>query len=206
MKTSKKTNKSKVKVKEPSKKVSKKVEKKPKKVDKKKIKKLKSKDEDESTTKCDSCTKKKCTHCIDKVKSSKKDKIEKIEKIEKSEKGEKKTTKKKVKTKRVEYEAPCVELDEDHILTLTDAGDEWYSKPISKSCGLKLIHSETKSVFTAYFKNTSQDDDKEFTILLVVEREGVLESVISDGNFNSMKKAIKSLNEALEVAVNEYLN
>ena len=205
MKTSKKTNKSKVKVKvkEPSKKVSKKVEKKPKKVDKKKIKKLKSKDEDESTTKCDSCTKKKCTHCIDKVKSSKKDKIEKIEK---SEKGEKKTTKKKVKTKRVEYEAPCVELDEDHILTLTDAGDEWYSKPISKSCGLKLIHSETKSVFTAYFKNTSQDDDKEFTILLVVEREGVLESVISDGNFNSMKKAIKSLNEALEVAVNEYLN
>lgn len=203
MKTSKKTNKSKVKVKEPSKKVSKKLEKKPKKVDKKKIKKLKSKDEDESTTKCDSCTKKKCTHCMDKVKSSKKDKIEKIEK---SEKGEKKTTKKKVKTKRVEYEAPCVELDEDHILTLTDAGDEWYSKPISKSCGLKLIHSETKSVFTAYFKNTSQDDDKEFTILLVVEREGVLESVISDGNFNSMKKAIKSLNEALEVAVNEYLN
>ena len=167
----------------------------------KKKKKVKEDDEDESSSssKCDSCTKKKCTHCQDKKKDKSKSKKEVEEKKLKSKS-------KKIKVK--ETEIPVLNMDRDGTLMLEPGTDDWYIKPIKKSSGVQFIHPEKKTMLIIFLKNTTSEDDPtdtEYTGVLLLEREGELHNILADAFYNSKKKALKSMNSAIETTVKEFM-
>ena len=157
-------------------------------------------DIDSSSSKCDTCTKKKCTHCQDK-KSKKKEKSKSKKKVE-----EKKSESKKIKIKATEI--PVLNMDKDGTLMLEPGTDDWYLKPIKKSSGVQFIHPEKKTILVIFLKNTTSEDDPtdtEYTGVLLLEREGELHNILADAFYNSKKKALKSMNSAIETTVKEFM-